>query len=130
MRYYGARGPEDRPNGMAFYGTNGAIFADRIGYEIYPDNDRIAARQMNTADATKQHAQYFVECIRSGTPSRADIETGHRSTTVPHLGNIAYRVGQKLQWDAEREDFVGAPEASKLLWREPRRPWDFVKKPA
>ena len=37
MRYYGMRGPEDRPHGMAFYGTEAALFVDRIGMELYPE---------------------------------------------------------------------------------------------
>ena len=37
MAYYGMRGPEDRPHGMAFYGTEAALFVDRIGMELYPE---------------------------------------------------------------------------------------------
>src|SRR5438034_2754368 len=37
MNYYLTRGPDDRPHGMAFYGTQGTLFADRIGFEIYPE---------------------------------------------------------------------------------------------
>jgi predicted dehydrogenase len=34
MRYYGMRGPEDRPHGMAFYGTEAALFVDRMGWYL------------------------------------------------------------------------------------------------
>ena len=37
MRYYGALGADDRPNGVAFYGTEAALFVDRIGMELYPE---------------------------------------------------------------------------------------------
>ena len=37
MRYYGMMGPEDRPHGMAFYGTEAALFVDRIGMELYSE---------------------------------------------------------------------------------------------
>ncbi len=37
MRYYGMRGADDRPHGMAFYGTRAALFVDRIGMELYPE---------------------------------------------------------------------------------------------
>ena len=37
MRYYGMRGADDRPHGMAFYGTEAALFVDRIGMELYPE---------------------------------------------------------------------------------------------
>lgn len=141
MRYYNARGPYDRPNGMAFHGTNGTLMADRVGYEIFPElaagswpppqpaavpEFRMERRQMNTTDATGPHARAFVEAVRGLRPPAADIETGHRSTTVPHLGNIAFKTGLKLHWDAEREEFPNQPEASKLLGRVARQGWNLI----
>src|SRR5437762_12260376 len=41
-KYYRARGLDDRPHGEAFYGTNGALFSDRIGFEVYPELERSA----------------------------------------------------------------------------------------
>ena len=127
MKYYGARGAEDRPNGEAYYGTKGALFADRIGYEIYPDQrSGLERKQVNTADATGLHARNFIECVRSRGKPNADIEVGHRSTIVPHIGNIAFKTGKKLRWDAAQEQFPGEPEANRLLGRQARKPWDLV----
>jgi predicted dehydrogenase len=133
MKYYNANGAEDRPNGMAFYGTNGALFADRIGYEIYPEPKRpgsteqpLERKQMNTTDATRLHAANFIDCVRSRNKPAADVETGHRSTTVAHLGNIAFKTGKKLHWNAETEEFTDDGEASKLLARQARKPWDQI----
>src|SRR5215467_8256733 len=36
-RYYNARGESDQPNGIAFYGTEATIYAERIGWEIFPE---------------------------------------------------------------------------------------------
>lgn len=124
MRYYNARGAEDRPHGMAFYGTGGALFADRIGYEVYPEAGRAARRQVQAQDATALHARAFVECVRTRREPPASALTGHRATLIGHLGNIALRTGRKLRWDATREEFPDAPEANALLFRQPRAPWD------
>ena len=66
MKYYNAKGAEDRPNGMAFYGTNGALYADRIGYEVYPEPKKpgsaespLERKQMNTTDATAAACREF-----------------------------------------------------------------------
>jgi predicted dehydrogenase len=127
MKYYNAKGAEDRPNGMAFYGTNGALYADRIGYEIYPElKSPLGRKQMNTTDATKLHAANFIDCVRSRKPPNAEVEIGHRSTTVAHLGNIAFKIGKKLHWNGDTEEFVDDGQASKLLSRQPRRPWDLI----
>jgi hypothetical protein len=52
-----------------------------------------------------------------GTPT-AEIEVGHLSTRLCHLGNIAHRLGRKLTFDAASESFPDEPEANKLLTRE------------
>jgi predicted dehydrogenase len=142
FQYYGMRDKEDRPHGEAYYGTNGALFCDRIGFEIYPEPVkpaqtrkerskpveayRMQARRVQSEDATGLHTANFIECVRSRKAPNAEVEIGHRSTTVPHLGNIAYKVGRKLVWDAAKEDFVNDAEASKLLGRVARKPWDLI----
>ena len=126
MKYYNARGAEDRPHGEAYYGTNGALFADRIGFEVYPERDRVKRRQTNVSDATSLHARAFVECVRARKTPPATIEMGHRATLIGHLGNIAFKTGRKLKWDAAREEFAGDAEASKLLGREARKPWNLI----
>jgi predicted dehydrogenase len=135
MRYYNARGEFDRPNGEAYYGTNGTLIADRVGYEIFaePVNardpksaERMKPRRMNTTDATSIHARHFIACIRGQEKPRATIETGHKASNVGHIGNIAYKTGKKLRWNGQKEDFLSAPEASKLLGREARKPWNLI----
>ncbi|MFA0735785.1 MAG: hypothetical protein OGMRLDGQ_002285, partial [Candidatus Fervidibacter sp.] len=48
---------------------------------------------------------------------------GHRSTYVSILGNIAFRLGRKLRWDAQKEQFVGDEEANRWLTKPYRKPW-------
>ena len=142
-KYYGARGPDDRPHGMAFYGTNGTLLADRIGFELFPEPQgssipglgtkssnaegwRTEPAEATGEDATGLHVKNFIDCIRSREKPVSDVEIGHRSTIVPHLGNISIRTGRKLRWDAIKEQIVDDPAASALLFRQPRKPWDQV----
>jgi predicted dehydrogenase len=71
------------------------------------------------------HYQNFVDAIRAGdrTKLACDIEEGHLSAALAHLGNISHRVGRKLTFDGAKERFVGDPEADKLLTREYRAPF-------
>lgn len=126
MQYYRARGAEDRPHGMAFYGTSGALFADRLGFEVYPEGERTARLQVNVADATEAHARNFIESVRGQARPAASVEMGHRATIIAHLGNIALATARKLRWDPAKEDFTAAPEASRLLSRPARKPWDIL----
>jgi predicted dehydrogenase len=144
MKYYLARTREDRPHGMAFYGTNGTLYADRIGFEIYPEprgesgpgaagaaasaseGYRMERKQVAGSDATAVHVRNFIDCVRSRQKPVADVETGFHSTTVPLLGNIAIRSGHKLRWDSSRAEIVDDPAASAYLARKARKPWNLI----
>ncbi|MDA1276461.1 MAG: Gfo/Idh/MocA family oxidoreductase [Verrucomicrobia bacterium] len=126
---YGASGDFDRPHGEAFYGTKGTLFSDRVGYEVYPMGSGNAAKPRSVAgrDCTDLHTQNFIECVRSRKPPVADVEIGHKSTVVPLLGNISYRIGgRKIHWDADREIIINDAEASSLLSRQARSPWNLI----
>jgi len=142
-KYYQARGTDDRPHGEAFYGTNGALFSDRLGFEVYPEPKpamgpgssgggaaragfRMERKEASAEDATGLHLKNFIDCVRSRERPAADVEIGHRASIVAHLANIAYLTGRKLRWDAGREEIVGDPKASELLERQARKPWDII----
>ena len=149
-KYYNSRGESDQPNGIAFYGTEATIFAERIGWEIFPEPDlppvgrrsnvaggsdaplpkqasKVKRMWENVEEPTKAHCLNFVESVRARKTPNADIEIGHRSTSIALLGNIAMKSGKKLHWDAKKEDFTGAPDASAMLTRNLRQPWDLIK---
>jgi predicted dehydrogenase len=152
-RYYNSRGEWDQPNGIAFYGTEATIYAERIGWEIFPEPDlpppgrrsnvagaredgppappkrasKVKRMWENVEEPTKAHCLNFVESVRSRKMPNADIDIGHRSTSIALLGNIAMKTGKKLHWDAKKEDFVGASDASAMLTRTLRQPWDLIK---
>ena len=62
-----------------------------------------------------------MECIKSGKLPNADIEIGHYTASLCHLGNIASRLGRTLRFDGKNEQFVGDDEANKLVTREYRK---------
>lgn len=83
-------------------------------------------KEMSAEDATGLHVNNFIECVRTRSRPAADVETGHRSSIVAHLGNIAFRTGRKIPWNAEKEEITGDAEASKFLGRPARKPWDLI----
>ncbi len=72
---------------------------------------------------TDEHHNNWLDSIRTRKPCAADIETGHRSATICHLGNIAMRLGRPLQWDPEKEEFVGDAAANLMKDKPFRAPW-------
>ncbi len=65
----------------------------------------------------------FIHGIRTGEPTMADAEVGHRTCSLGQLAHIAVQLGRKLRWDPQAERFPDDPEADKLLTRTYRRPW-------
>jgi hypothetical protein len=69
----------------------------------------------------------FIESVRSRQDPICDVETGHRSATMCHLGAISMRTGHKLTWDTAAEKFTGehAAAGNAHLARELRAPYDY-----
>ena len=70
------------------------------------------------------HARNFIDCIKSRKQPNSDLESGHQVATVCHLANISLKVGRKIRWNANKEEIIGDSEASKMLARAYRKPWD------
>lgn len=80
-----------------------------------------------TGDSREQfrlHARNFLDCVKSRREPISDLESGHRTATVCHLANLSLRLGRQFRWDAEKEEIISDPEASALLRRPYRPPWD------
>ncbi len=117
-------------NGIRFVGTNGWIWVNR--HEINAnDRDLLVAPLPDGAQRlypSNNHMGNFFDCVRSRKNPICDVETGHRSATMCHLGAISLRTGQKLTWDSAAEHFTGdhAAEANTYLAREMRQPYDYT----
>jgi predicted dehydrogenase len=130
--------------GILFCGTEGSLMLDRSGHEVTPDNvilpygiklvhgDR-PVRKIELeksefkakSDGTNEHIANFLKCLSTRERPAADIEIAHRSTNTTHLGNLAYKLGRKLYWDAEKETFTNDSEANALLKREYRAGYEL-----
>ncbi len=72
---------------------------------------------------SNDHHQNFLDCIKSREKPICDVEIGHRSATVCHLGNIVCRLGRGIQWDPTKEEIVGDTEAQAMVDKAYRKPW-------
>jgi hypothetical protein len=77
---------------------------------------------------TREHVANWLDCIRTRTPARADIEIGQRATTLCYLVNIvreAGKPGEPAKWDPAAERFTNLEAGNKLLDRERRKGWEL-----
>ncbi len=73
----------------------------------------------------KTLVQDFVHCVKTRETPFRDVEWAHRTATVCHLGNIALKLKRSLKWDPDKEDFIGDVEASRMVDRPRRGPWQI-----
>lgn len=119
-RQWSNHGVEGRSAAVAFYGDNGTLIVDRGGWKVYGRRDSLTA---DASELQTAHLRDFVDSVRERRTPRADIEVGHLSSTLCHLGNIAYRVGREVAFDPGALNFGWDGEANALLAAEYRAPW-------
>ena len=71
------------------------------------------------------HYRNFLDCVKSRKEPIEPVETGHRTATLCHLGNLAMLLRRKLKWDPEKERIVGDEEAAGMVTRPMREPWTY-----
>lgn len=118
-RIWSRSGLMGQPWGVALYGENGVLTFDSRGWHV---EEGIEASD-RTQEMDRAHLQNFIDCIRASRRPNADIEEGHKSTRLCHLGNLALRLGQTLHFNARTETCTNSPEANRLLGRTYRRPF-------
>lgn len=141
--------------GLEFFGTKGSMTLSRSGFQVFPDpkippQNQIPEFQGHPAggpqrvptgqilswcepvkrsvynDLLRSHARNFIDCVKSRQQPVSSLEEEHQVATACHLANISLRLGRKVRWDAKREEIVGDAEASAMLVRPYRKPWDQV----
>lgn len=117
-----------RDHGIAFIGNNGTLVLNRGGWEVIPENDRpnwsenkgpkIKPVPLQTVEASglDLHTVNFLEAVKTRDKSllNAPIQVGYDTARVCHMGNIAFKTGQRIFWDPENSKFKEA-EANGLL---------------
>jgi predicted dehydrogenase len=150
----GSRGQREG-EGLEFFGTKGSMTLSRSGFQVFPDMkvppqnqipefqghpvggpERVASgtlapwcepvRGKVYNDLLASHARDFIDCVKSRRQPVSSLEEAHSVATACHLANISLRLGRKVRWNVEREEIVDDAEASGMLMRPYRKPWDQV----
>jgi predicted dehydrogenase len=134
--------------GIQFHGSKGTLYVDRSGFRLTPQPFRqeepnqppspsspdskgtgfyyTTMLMPEVSDSSQQHGPHvrnFLDCVKSRNRPNADIELGHATNTTCRLGNIAYRTGRTIRWDAAKERVLDDAEANRLALGTYRDPW-------
>ena len=132
--------------GVTFHGEKGEIFVNRATvtsklkdpkeivekpsiprekFRLYAHDNLSRPPRTKKRPSTRNHMGNFFDCIQSRELPISEIVSQHRSVTTCHLGNISMRLGRPLEWDPEKERFVGDAEADGWLRREQRKGFEL-----
>jgi len=113
-------------NGVLFVGTDGMLLSDYRKHLLLPEKK--FAEWMRPPElippSIGHHAEWIHAC-KTGAPTTCHFEYSGPLTEANHLGNVAYRAGTKIEWDAANLKIPNAPEAEQFLGREYREGWSL-----
>jgi predicted dehydrogenase len=115
--------------GARFIGEKGSITIFRGGYECDPvglDEEPLPSDAVRVYESDN-HMHNFFDCVVSREDPIMTVEAGRSVAALCHLGNIARRLGRKLQWDPEKEVFPNDEEANSYLDVERRKGWEIPR---
>ncbi len=115
-------GPGGTAFGVTFHGDKGTLELFDAGYRIY-DMQRNQIAEFKGPASDTDHFDNFLNCIREGGRPSADIEEGHKSTLLCHLGNIAVRTGHTLNVDPTNGHILDDAQTAGLWNREYEPGW-------
>ena len=111
-------------SGVLFIGDAGMLLADYGKHVLLPEKQfaDFQARPQTIPPSLGHHKEWLHAC-KTGAPTTCDFAYAGPLTEANHLGNVAYRAGKRLEWDAQNMKIPNAPEAERFLKRDYRAGW-------
>jgi predicted dehydrogenase len=129
QRLWSSSYPYNVDSGAEFYGTAGIMFLSRRG-KIQVRNEKNESLDVKIEPEAQNevaHVANFIDSVRNGGKPNAEIEIGHLTASLCHLGNMATRLRRTLNFDPQSEQIVGDDEANQLVRRSYREHWGTPK---
>lgn len=118
-------GFEGEQIGIIFYGEKGTlVIGSKKAAFLGPKNEVLSEVSGKSSSGDGGHFGNFVSAIRGEKQLNSEIEEGVKSTLLCHLGNIAWRTGRTIHFDAKSQKIAGDRDAIKLWAREYRKGWE------
>lgn len=118
---------DPRSTGVRFVGSDGWVDIGRKDFTCEPAalRDTEIGPNERRLYVSENHYRNFLDCVKSRQEPIEPVETGHRTSMLCHLGNIAMRLKRTIKFDPRTEQIVGDEEASRMLGRPLRKPWSY-----
>ena len=113
-------------SGVLFTGSRGMLLADYGNLTLLPEKtfEGFERPKPFIPKSLGHHAEWIHAC-KTGAPTTCNFEYAGWLTEANHLGNVAFRAGQKLIWDADKLAATNCPDAEPLIHRSYRAGWSL-----
>src|SRR6185437_13516309 len=114
-------------SGVLFIGSRGMLLSNYGKHLLLPEKDFADFKrpEKRIPDSLGHHAEWLHAC-KTGAATTCPFSYSGLLTEANHLGNVAYRAGKRLEWDARAMRIRNAPEAEHFLSREYRKGWKLA----
>lgn len=114
-------------SGVLFVGREGMLMADFNRRKLFPESKYYDFQppEPTIPDSPGHHQEWITAC-KTGAPTTCNFDYSGALTEAVLLGNVAFRTGEQLQWDAQNLKAVNCPEAERLIRREYRKGWSLL----
>jgi hypothetical protein len=111
-------------NGVLFVGDKGMLLADYGKHVLLPEaNFKDFKGPEPFIPRVRGHHEEWIEACKTGKPTASNFDYAGALTEANHLGNLAYRLGKKLEWDPVHLRAKNCPEADRLIGKQYRKGW-------
>ncbi len=119
----------DKEGGALFIGSSGMI-----SHGTYPNSPRLYPRELrkDAAEAPEllpahkgTHEAVWVKACKKEGPISSDLQLAAKLTELTHLGNVAIKLGGKIEWDAKKAQVTNRNDAAGLIRRPRRSGWEL-----
>ena len=113
--------------GIRFEGSDGSLEINSKTFQTNPPSlkDSVIGGSDKRLYVSENHYRNFLDAVKSRKDGVEPVETGHRTSMLCHLGNIAMLLKRKIKFDPQTEQIVGDDEAARMLSRPLRGPWHY-----
>jgi predicted dehydrogenase len=112
-------------SGVLFIGSNGRmLLSDYFKHVLLPEKDFEGFKRPEPfIPASIGHHEEWIHACKTGAPTTCNFQYAGWLTEANHLGNVAFRAGQKLEWNSAKMRATNTREADKFIRREYRKGW-------
>ncbi len=132
--YHGGRKPRLLPPNLAKEWESGVLFVGEKGMFLADYTRHVAVRESDFKDHTApksigsdftQHHREWIQAVKTGKPSSSDFAYSGPLTEAVLLGNVAFRTGQRIEWDSAKLRARNCPAAERFIQHEYRAGWSL-----